>query len=136
MAKIWETIAAEVLENLGDMARDILAERRAEGDTDSADDVAENFAYDGTISDEVESARAFIYMSEGEAFEDIANDEEASEFFKNEVEEWGDLFQALRVTVARMAEEATEEALADLADALREDFPDLEEDDYGEEASL
>lgn len=41
---IWETIANEALENLGDRARDILSERRANGNDDSAEEALADLA--------------------------------------------------------------------------------------------
>ena len=131
---IWEKIAEEALEALGDRARDILSERRAEGKDDSADDITEELSFGGEVEDETEATEEFTYMSIGEAFEDIERDDWASEVFADLVREEIPLLEAVQRTVLQLANEEVEEALADLADSLREDFPDVEEEDYGEEA--
>lgn len=130
---IWETIANEALENLGDRARDILAERRAEGRDDSANDITEELSFGGEVDDQVEGAHSAIYLDEVEAFGDILGDRWASECYAEEVSRGEDLAEAVRKVVLLLAVEEVERQLEDLAEALREDFPDLE-DDYSEEA--
>lgn len=130
---IWEKIAEEALEALGDRARDILAERRAEGEGDSADDITEELSFGGEVEDEVESSHSAIYLDEVEAFGDILGDRWASESYADAVSNGEDLAEAVRKVVLLLAVEEVEEALADLADELRDDYPDIE-DDYGEEA--
>ena len=129
----WERIANEALESLGDRARDIISERRAEGKDDSADDITEELSFGGEVEDEVESAEIRLPYDFGEAFTEITENSDADYYFREFAKEEEDLKTAVYRTLIQMAIDEVEEALDDLADELREDFPDLE-DDYGDEA--